>query len=185
MLTKNNKRERLIEAAQSLIHEQGYHRTTLADVATRSGVPLGNVYYYFKTKSDLAEPVLASRLQALAAQYRSWDELPDPRARLLAGVEMMMGTAEGIATHGCPVGSLCQELDKERSPLSIKANRILEEQIAWAAEQFRNLGATDPEGDGRELVARTQGAALVAHLLNDPAVLREQLQRVRQWIEIV
>ena len=51
----SGKRERLVEGAQGAFHEQGVERTTLADVASRADVPLGNVYYYFKTKDQLVE----------------------------------------------------------------------------------------------------------------------------------
>jgi len=44
------KRTRLINTASKLAHEHGFNQTTLADIARDSGVPLGNVYYYFKTK---------------------------------------------------------------------------------------------------------------------------------------
>jgi len=40
------KRQRLIETALQVMYQQGTHRTTLADVAQASGVPLGNIYYY-------------------------------------------------------------------------------------------------------------------------------------------
>jgi AcrR family transcriptional regulator len=35
------------------MYRQGASATTLADVAQAADVPLGNVYYYFKTKDDL------------------------------------------------------------------------------------------------------------------------------------
>jgi TetR/AcrR family transcriptional regulator, transcriptional repressor for nem operon len=54
------KRTELVRAATRLLHEQGFQRTTLADVAERASVPLGNVYYSFKTKEALAEAVIAS-----------------------------------------------------------------------------------------------------------------------------
>jgi AcrR family transcriptional regulator len=44
------KRAELVRAAMGLLHEQGYQRTAFAKVATPADVPLGNVYYYFKTK---------------------------------------------------------------------------------------------------------------------------------------
>ncbi len=53
-----DKRAELVAAATGLLHEQGFHRTTLADVAERASVPLGNVYYYFRTKEALAEAVI-------------------------------------------------------------------------------------------------------------------------------
>ena len=55
MPRKTDKRVRLIEAAKVLIHQQGFHLTTLADIAQEADVPLGNVYYYFKTKEAIGE----------------------------------------------------------------------------------------------------------------------------------
>ena len=49
---RNDKRERLVQAADKLIYEQTFHTTTLANIAKLAEVPLGNVYYYFKTKED-------------------------------------------------------------------------------------------------------------------------------------
>ena len=53
-----DKRTRLIETAAKLTHEHGFNRTSLADIAEESGVPLGNVYYYFKTKEALGEALV-------------------------------------------------------------------------------------------------------------------------------
>ena len=44
---RSGKRERLVDSARDLFHERGVQRTTLAEVAERAEVPLGNVYYYF------------------------------------------------------------------------------------------------------------------------------------------
>jgi TetR/AcrR family transcriptional regulator, transcriptional repressor for nem operon len=56
------KRERLVEGARDVLHAQGVERTTLADIAQAAGVPVGNVYYYFKTKDELVDAVVASRI---------------------------------------------------------------------------------------------------------------------------
>jgi len=60
------KRERLVAAAVELLHQQGIERTTLADIAAAADVPVGNVYYYFKTKDD----VIAAVIEAHAHQVK-------------------------------------------------------------------------------------------------------------------
>ena len=50
---RRGKRERLAEAAAQVFHEQGVEKTTLTDIARAADVPVGNVYYYFKTKDEL------------------------------------------------------------------------------------------------------------------------------------
>ena len=55
------KRERLVGAARQMLYEHGVEKTTLADIAAAAGVPLGNVYYYFRTKDALVSAVLDAR----------------------------------------------------------------------------------------------------------------------------
>ena len=52
------KRERLVAAARRVLYEEGVEKSTLADIAAAADVPLGNVYYYFKTKDALVSAVI-------------------------------------------------------------------------------------------------------------------------------
>ncbi len=53
-----DKRTRLVETATKLAYGRGFRETSLADIAEAARVPVGNVYYYFKTKEELAEAVV-------------------------------------------------------------------------------------------------------------------------------
>jgi TetR/AcrR family transcriptional regulator, transcriptional repressor for nem operon len=46
--------------SNSVLYEQGIEKSTLADIAVAAEVPLGNVYYYFKTKDALVSAVIES-----------------------------------------------------------------------------------------------------------------------------
>jgi AcrR family transcriptional regulator len=181
------KRSNLVRAATELLHEQGFQRTTLAHVATRADVPLGNVYYYFKTKEDLAEAVIASHEEALHALFGSWEEASrDPRVRLRKLVRAPLDSP-GIVEFGCPHGSLCQELEKlgPDAPLARAAARLLTTYIDWAKEQLRSFGFATGEARelATELVACIQGTMLLAHTLRSREVLSRQLRRVEGWLE--
>ena len=52
------KRDRLVEAATIMFYQHGVTCTTLADIAERAEVPLGNIYYHFRTKDALVEAVI-------------------------------------------------------------------------------------------------------------------------------
>ena len=54
----SDKREKLVQSAGKLFHQVGFNQTSIADIAEDSGVPLGNVHYYFKTKADLISATL-------------------------------------------------------------------------------------------------------------------------------
>src|SRR5271168_2997878 len=137
------KRAELVAAATRLLHEQGFHRTTLAHVADSAKVPLGNVYYYFKTKDALAEAVISAHEEALRSRFASWTVAHgEPRSRLRCFVRAPLDFAEGVIQFGCPHGSLCQELEKlgPEAPLSRAAQRLLAVYVDWSSAQFQALG---------------------------------------------
>src|SRR5438445_480511 len=112
------KRDRLIEAARTKFYQQGVARTTLADIAQEAQVPLGNVYYHFRTKEALLEAVIEAHVQRLETRFAQWDrELTDPHKRLLALIRWECDGASSLAHYGCPYGSLTQEIIKEDMPL--------------------------------------------------------------------
>jgi TetR/AcrR family transcriptional repressor of nem operon len=183
-----DKRAELVTAATVLLHEQGFHRTTLADVAGRASVPLGNVYYYFKTKEALAEAVITAHEQALRERFASWDaEHRDPRERLRQLVHAPLDTGDRIIQFGCPHGSLCQELEKlgEDAPLARAGARLLALYIDWTDAQFRALGCEKRESRAlaTDLVASVQGTMLLANTLRSSALLVAQLRRVEHWLD--
>lgn len=185
MARTSDKKEKLLAAANTLIHKQGFHLTSLADIARASGVPLGNVYYYFKTKEDLGRAVVEERRQGQRAQLREWGEHTEPKARLLAFLEMPGQLSEVIAAHGCPVGSLCQELHKEEvaPALAERADAVLRDQLDWVTEQFRAMGQARAEELGVRFIAGLQGASLIANATGDAAVLTNMAQQTREWVE--
>ena len=183
-----DKRTELVTAAAMLLHEQGFHRTTLAHVASRADVPLGNVYYYFKTKEALAEAVIVAHEQALRGRFASWDAAhPDPRERLRQLVRAPLDTSDQIIQFGCPHGSLCQELEKlgKDAPLARAGARLLAAYIDWTDMQFRALGCKKREARAlaADLVASVQGTMLLANTLRSPDFLAAQLRRVERWLE--
>ena len=182
------KRTELVRAATRLLHQQGLQRTTLADVAEAADVPLGNVYYYFKTKDALAEAVLESHEAALRAQCVRWAaEHADPRKRLQRLVLAPLDVADSIVEHGCPHGSLCQELSKlaAGTPLEKAAARLLGTYVDWTAEQFRALGRGSRESRelAADLIATIQGTMLLAHAMRSKQLLADQLRRLDRTLE--
>src|SRR5262245_8260136 len=177
------KRERLIKSAQGLIHEQGAHRTTLADIAERADVPLGNVYYYFKSKDELIGAVLDSYQEEAAALTRAFERHRSPQARLKALIHNWSDMGEAVARHGCPMGTLCAELDKDEGGRDRDAAAVMAIIIDWAEDQFRQLGRRDARDLAVALFAGIQGAALLANTFRDPTILTRQRLHLERWID--
>src|SRR3989440_4299987 len=113
-----DKRTRLIETAMNLAYRNGFRETSLADIAQAARVPVGNVYYYFKTKEELAEAVVERRLAEFREFREQLEQLTSAKERLLAFVDGIQGNSEQLARGGCPLGSLCSELHKEGGTLA-------------------------------------------------------------------
>jgi AcrR family transcriptional regulator len=64
-------RQRLFEAAVSLIAEQGFSATTVDDIALRAKVAKGTVYYHFKSKNELFEELLRHGIGLLTDEFRA------------------------------------------------------------------------------------------------------------------
>jgi AcrR family transcriptional regulator len=184
--SRPGKRERLIGAAAQLLHRQGIERTTLADVANAADVPVGNVYYYFKTKDDVIAAVIAAHADTIRATLAGIDARHrTPKARLKAFVRELAGHSETVAKHGCPLGSLCSELDKrlDLAPFGIVDLMLIP--ISWAEQQFRALGRRDAHDLAVDLLAAYEGSALLTNTMRDPSVLRRAARRLDRWIELV
>lgn len=63
-------RQKLYEAAVTLIAEQGFSATTVDEIAERAGVAKGTVYYNFASKSVLFEELLRHGVELLTASLR-------------------------------------------------------------------------------------------------------------------
>jgi TetR/AcrR family transcriptional repressor of nem operon len=181
--SRGGKRERLAAAAAQVFHQQGVERTTLGDIATAANVPLGNVYYYFKTKDQLVEAALGSHRAQLAAATAELDRLPDPAERLKALIAGWIAQRELAARYGCPFGTMATELDKREDGLDRSAAEVLRALIGWVTDQFTQLGRADAHELAVELVAGYQGMSVLANALRDPEIMTSRGRRLTAWVD--
>ncbi|MFG3287860.1 TetR/AcrR family transcriptional regulator [Streptomyces sp. NPDC048179] len=177
-------------AAARVLHEQGVERTTLADIAREAEVPVGNVYYYFKTKDELVQAALAEHTAHLDELTGRLDELADPRDRLKGLIAAWVEQRDVAARSGCPTGTLAAELGKRADgTLDAEAGAVIRRLLEWAAAQFRELDLADQDpGTGPDdlaltLVAGYQGMSLLAHALRDPDVMTREGARLLRWLD--
>lgn len=183
-MPRPDKRTRLLQAANKLVHEQGFNATTLADIAEAADVPLGNVYYYFKTKDDIGQALIQQRAEYYQGLVTSWDSASDPKKRLAALIDEVAGQRKVLARSGCPIGSLCQELHKEGGPLAHKAAGLLAALLQWSEQQFRLLGKGEESSDlALHLLSVLQGVSLLTHAFNKPELVVRETARLKKWLE--
>jgi TetR/AcrR family transcriptional regulator, regulator of autoinduction and epiphytic fitness len=103
-------RQRLIEAAVQIMHDEGYAAATSRRVAAKAGVKQALVYYYFPTMDDLFIEMLRSGAEVALEQLRAvlldddplralWRINSDPRQTVLS-TEFM-----ALANHRKAIGA--------------------------------------------------------------------------------
>jgi TetR/AcrR family transcriptional repressor of nem operon len=177
------KRERLVAAACQVLHEQGVERTTLADIAVAAGVPVGNVYYYFKTKDQLVEAAINAHQDNLRAMLSALDRRRTPQARLKGLVRALMEQAELVARYGCPFGTLSCELDKRADGLDRTAAEVLGIMVDWTERQFGAMNRADARDLAVALISSYQGVSLLTNTFRDPELMAREGRRLERWID--
>lgn len=180
----SQKRQRLTAAAARVLHQQGVERTTLADIAREADVPVGNVYYYFKTKDELVQAALSEHSAHLDELTARLEQLADPRDRLRALIEAWVDQRDIAARHGCPTGTLAVELDKRADgTLDAEAGAVIRRLLDWAEGQFRELGLSDPDDLALTLISAYQGMSLLANALREPDIMTREGARLLRWLD--
>jgi TetR/AcrR family transcriptional regulator, transcriptional repressor for nem operon len=177
------KRERLVAAARQVLYEQGVEKATLADIAAAAEVPLGNVYYYFKTKDALVAAVIDSYRDGYDGLSADFNQHQLPADRLKAFVRVLTTRQDTMARYGCPVGTLSSELGKQEDDLRAEVGAILAGLIDWAEAQFREMGRDDARELAVALIAAYEGTALLAAALRDPGLIDTEGARLERWID--
>jgi AcrR family transcriptional regulator len=180
---KADNRTRLLQAAEKVTYQHGFGRAALADIAKEARVPLGNVYYYFKTKDEIGDAIVELRVSRFKKLLQELDKADSPKERLCGFVEIKIKNRETLARSGCPVGTLCSELHKDGGAVAKKSTALFAEALAWMEAQFKALGkGADSRGLAVHLLSATQGVSVLAHTFHDPGMIEIEAARLKQWI---
>lgn len=67
---KNHKYHQILEAAVKVFARQGFHQSTVAQIATEAGVADGTIYLYFKNKDDILVQFFSYRAKQVFESFR-------------------------------------------------------------------------------------------------------------------
>ncbi|MFE3192776.1 TetR/AcrR family transcriptional regulator [Nocardia sp. NPDC059240] len=177
------KRERLADAAAKVFHEQGVEKTTIADIARAAEVPVGNVYYYFKTKDQLVQAAIGAHARTAQDIIAALEQFDAPAARLKALVRGWVDQRELASQFGCPSGTLATELDKRADGLDRELADVMRGLLDWIDAQFAAMGRNDSRELAVALLAAYQGISLLTNTFRDPAMMAAEGARLERWID--
>jgi len=53
-----NKRQLILESAKMLFSKRGFYNTSIADITKETGLPVGSIYTYFKSKEEIVKTIV-------------------------------------------------------------------------------------------------------------------------------
>jgi TetR/AcrR family transcriptional repressor of nem operon len=136
-------RERLLQIAFQLFHEQGYHATGVATILREAGVNPGSMYHFFRSKDELLLAVLEYALDYLGVAVMEPVEsaASGPVERIEALLAQYRTRMEATGCRmGCPMGNLALEVSDGNPEARALIHRNFEN---WAARVESWLAAAD------------------------------------------
>ncbi|MDQ0504143.1 TetR/AcrR family transcriptional regulator [Xanthobacter agilis] len=180
----NETRQQIVDVADRLFYEHGFEATSFADIAKDVGLSRGNFYYHFKTKDEILDAVIERRMANTRAMLGAWEQdTESPTDRIRSFVHILIANRMKIMAHGCPVGTLCNELAKLDHTAKGDAARLFSLFRDWLARQFIALGrAANADALALHILMRSQGVATLATALRDEDFIRREVADMEAWL---
>ncbi|HET7411146.1 MAG TPA: TetR/AcrR family transcriptional regulator [Pararhizobium sp.] len=192
---RGDARTRLLEAARDVIRAQGFAATTVDDLCRAAGVSKGAFFHHFENKEALGVAAAAFWAETTSAFFAGapYHDHDDPLDRLIGYLEFRKEIIEGdLAEFTCLVGTLAQEVYgsyptiRDACAASIFGHAATLEPDIRAAMETRRIEAG---WTAASLAAHTQavlqGAFILAKATGDPAIVRESVDHLRRYIEML
>ena len=180
-------RNSLVNAAAELFWRSGYDGASLADIAAEAGVPVGNVYYYFRSKAALADAVARLMEAETRAALSEINAAHAGSEQRLAALLALFSSSNAARTErGCPIARASRDFGNDAPLAAERAGRIFGRIGDWLTEQLQaRLPHEEARGRARQWLMIWQGAITIAHAGNDRSVLDEAMADLNRQIAAI
>ncbi|MDR6971546.1 ScbR family autoregulator-binding transcription factor [Leifsonia shinshuensis] len=173
-------RDTIVEGAASVFGRRGYGLTSIADIATASGVTKGALYFHFPSKDELARAVIAEqhrRTMAAAAEVLEEERPGLETMVLLSGVLAHQLLTDPVVQAGIRLTTDIAFFETPATDPYRDWQRLAETLFGRGVEEGDLRPGLDPAMLASVVVASYTGVQLVSETFSGRADL---LQRVRE-----
>lgn len=185
-------RAQIVDAAATLMYQNGASTTSLDDVLAAAGAGKGQMYHYFDGKADLVAAVIERQLElVLAAQQPELDHTDSWEGIQAWMAGILRAQSRGGGPFGCPLGTIAAELKNDETfrPSLDAAFARWEAPLARGLQAMKDRGELVSDASPARLaamvIAALQGGMLLARVRGDVTVLRDALDgavtELRRW----
>ncbi len=178
-------RQQIVEAADDLFYRQGFEHTSFADIAKVVNISRGNFYHHFKTKDNILDAVIKTRLDRTQQMLADWEEGgATPKERIKSYIKILLTNWSMIKDYGCPVGTLCTELAKLNHASKAEANKVFTLFRRWLKNQFSQLGhQQDADALAMHVLSWSQGVATLGNAFDDYKYVKQEVDKMCSWLD--
>ncbi len=186
-------RQRIVNAAASLIAERGFKRTAVDDVIDRAQLSgKSHFYHYFRSKDELGLEVLSRQFEAFAE--RGLVILREPMIQPMERLHLFIDSLVALQTErgfriGSPFGNLASEMAdlhegfRERLVMVFDRWAAQLEALLWEARPLL-VSEVDTRRMARFLIATLEGAMMMSKVNRDAGMLREIAADLKRFVAI-
>ena len=192
---KAGARQKLLNAALSLIREKGYSSTSVDELCTHAGVTKGAFFHHFDSKGALAVTAANhwSDITGVLFETAGYHQHSDPLDRVLGYLDFRKSLLKGeIAEFTCLVGTMVQEIYgtnpdiREACEASINGHAAkVEADIAEAMKRYRIRAPWTAESLALHTQAVLQGAFILAKAKGGAAIAAASIDHLHRYIELL
>ncbi|RMH30612.1 MAG: TetR/AcrR family transcriptional regulator [Planctomycetota bacterium] len=184
-------RERILEVARRLFHEQGYHATGVSTILREADVRSGSLYYFFENKEELLKATLRWYLEhlgpiVLAPAEQATD---DPIGRVFALLDWYRtGLGRAGCTLGCPIGNLALELGDGHPEVRALIHENFQNWAAGVERWLQDAGDRLPPWTDRAALARfvltvMEGGIMQSRAAGSLAPFDDSVRQLRAYFD--
>jgi TetR/AcrR family transcriptional repressor of nem operon len=192
---KAGARQKLLNAALSVIREKGYSATSVDELCSHAGVTKGAFFHHFKSKDALAVAAADhwSETTGVLFETAPYHQHSDPLARVLGYLDFRKALLKGeIAEFTCLVGTMVQETYgtnpdiREACEASISGHAAkVEADIAEAMKRYRIRAPWTAESLALHTQAVLQGAFIMAKAKGGTTIAAASIDHLYRYIELL
>jgi len=192
----NEKRERLLELAESAVMAKGFAATSIEELIVAAGITKSGFFYHFKDKNALAKALILRYLDQdkvlVDDIFKRGDELnEDPLHGFLVGLRLFAEMMADLPANypGCLAASFAysdQLFDREVRELNkqsvLQWRRRFRERLDLIAQKYPPKQEVDLESLADMALALVEGGLVMGRLMADPTILPRHVLLYRDLV---
>lgn len=168
-------RERLLDATEELIYQEGIHATGIDTILERARVAKGTLYKQFGSKDSLVVATLERRDRDWMDRLREAVDArtEDPAEKPLALFDAMASLCGGEGFHGCIFINAAGEYSDESHPVRRVAAQHKRVMRDYIGDLCRGAGVSDPDELADQIFLLAEGTIVSALVSGNEAAPAE------------